>query len=503
MIPSLENKRLYVNPVNEGLNRSIEVSITVIGLIFLSPLLILLAAIVKISSTGPVFFKQKRVGQFGKNFVLYKFRTMRVNNEGPKITVKRDNRITWIGAVLRKTKFDELPALWNIIRGDMSIVGPRPEVPEYVSPENETWKQVLRVRPGITDPVTLRLRNEEEMLAGVTDPEKYYLDVLQPEKLNGYLQYINARSWKSDLLVIRDTLIAIVFPFEAPPPTVEKQSVGNLEQSEKNALILKLKFDRTRFLIDPVVLVTAFIFSYLLRFDFVVPERLLWEAVLQMFAVVLIQYAVIHISGISDIVWRYISLAELGLFVRAAIVSALPIVLFRIAGFSFLPELQVPLSIIFMDTIYAFGGLMGVRILRRVMYERYEKRQISAKNLSKRREPVFLIGAGRAGQLIAREIMGRGDSNFEIVGFIDDDPAKHGKVIYGVKVFGKTHDLPKLSNELAIKNVILAISNAGEDDFQRIIGICEKAQLSLKIMPGIYTLLDEPNLNGKPLSLEI
>lgn len=498
-----ENQNFQTKVICKGIPRPIELLITLIGLIAISPILLIIGIIVKISSTGPVFFKQERVGKSGENFTLYKFRTMQLGDKGPKITVKKDSRITWIGSILRKMKFDELPAIWNIIRGDMSIVGPRPEVPEYVSMDDELWKQVLQVRPGITDPVTLRLRNEEEMLAGVKNPVQYYLDELQPEKLKGYLKYINKRTWKSDLLVIKDTILAIVFPFETPPPIVEKQNSRNFIQPEKQTFLSKLKFDKTRNLADPIILVAAFVISYLLRFDFVIPESLLWEAFLQMVVVVIFQYAIIHISGISNIVWRYISLAELGIFIKAAVITALPLTIFRLAKFGFLPELEVPLSIIVMNTIYAFGGLIGARIFRRIMYERYEKRQISAKNLSRERKPVFLIGAGRVGQLVAREIMGRRDSTIEIIGFIDDDPAKHGKIIYGVKVFGKTNDLPKLTNEMAIRNAILTISNADEDDFERIINICEKAHLNLQIMPGIYKLIDNSHFNGKALSLEV
>ena len=128
-------------------------------------------------------------------------------------------RITRVGRLLRKSKLDELPELWNVARGDLSLVGPRPEVPRYVDLNNPLWRRVLEARPGITDPVTLRLRNEEELLAGCKgDPEQFYLNTLQPYKLHGYVTYLRQRSWRTDVGVLLGTLLAVVFPAQAPPP---------------------------------------------------------------------------------------------------------------------------------------------------------------------------------------------------------------------------------------------------------------------------------------------
>jgi lipopolysaccharide/colanic/teichoic acid biosynthesis glycosyltransferase len=136
---------------------------------------------------------------------------MRVSNDGPEVTSGNDPRITRAGRVLRQSKLDELPTLWNVLRGDMSIVGPRPEVPRYVNLEDPTWQVVLAARPGITDPVTLNLRKEEELLAHVNgDAEQFYLNDLQPLKLNGYLAYLHERNWRTDLRVLCRTIAAVV-----------------------------------------------------------------------------------------------------------------------------------------------------------------------------------------------------------------------------------------------------------------------------------------------------
>src|SRR5262249_48435445 len=128
-----------------------------------------------------------------------------------------------VGKILRKTKLDELPELWNVLRGDMSLIGPRPEVPRYVDLEDPVWRLVLEARPGITDPMTLRLRNEEALLVEVEgDHELFYLETLLPFKLDGYLNYLQARSWRSDLKVLWQTIVGVVFPNKTHPPTLEE-----------------------------------------------------------------------------------------------------------------------------------------------------------------------------------------------------------------------------------------------------------------------------------------
>jgi len=196
--------------VQNGIPRWAEAMIALLGLILAAPFMAFLALSIAVSSSGPIFFRQKRVGQHGRLFDLYKLCTMTPSDDGPQVTSSKDERITPLGRFLRRTKLDELPTLWNVLRGEMALVGPRPEVPRYVKLEDPIWQAVLAVRPGITDPVTLRLRNEEELLAGVTtDTESYYVDELQPMKLNGYVAYLEERTWRSDLKVLGQTIVEI------------------------------------------------------------------------------------------------------------------------------------------------------------------------------------------------------------------------------------------------------------------------------------------------------
>jgi lipopolysaccharide/colanic/teichoic acid biosynthesis glycosyltransferase len=196
-----------------GLPRSFDVLASLIGLLLSAPLLLVSAFTVALTSRGGVLFRQKRVGKDGDTFTLYKLRTMRVSNGGPQVTTAGDARITRPGRFLRSTKIDELPTLWNVLRGDMAFVGPRPEVPRYVKLDDPIWQAVLAARPGITDPVTLELRDEEGLLAQVNgDAEKYYVEELQPLKLKGYVAYLETRNWRSDLNVLLRTVAAVVIP---------------------------------------------------------------------------------------------------------------------------------------------------------------------------------------------------------------------------------------------------------------------------------------------------
>lgn len=186
-------------------------------LIALSPLLLLLAAGVSATSAGGPFFRQTRVGRHGRPFRIVKFRTMKVlaGSERGSFEPGSTARVTGIGRVLRATKLDELPQLWNVLRGEMSLVGPRPEVPRWTEVHRERWAIVLSVRPGITDPASLRFRDEERILAAEADPEAAYRDRILPRKLELAEQYVRERSFAGDLAILARTAIAVFRRAEA------------------------------------------------------------------------------------------------------------------------------------------------------------------------------------------------------------------------------------------------------------------------------------------------
>lgn len=216
--------------VRPGLPRSLEALLAGIGLVAFLPLLLITALAVKLSSPGPVLFRQTRVGRAGHHFQLYKFRSMRLHQGGQKITAQGDARITPVGRLIRRLKADELPQLLNVFLGDMSFVGPRPEVPEYVDLDDPLWQEVLAVKPGLTHPLTLLLHPEEGLLAKVQgDREQFYARYLLPYKLRGYLGYLAGRTAWSDLWTVFRTFWAIAVPRRSEQPTLKeiKGQVGD------------------------------------------------------------------------------------------------------------------------------------------------------------------------------------------------------------------------------------------------------------------------------------
>lgn len=195
--------------LNQGIKRCFDFIVSLIGIIILSPVFTIVSIAIKLDSKGNILFLQKRVGRYGKEFNIYKFRTMVTDAEklGKQITIGKDNRITKVGAFLRKFKIDELPQLFNVFKGDMSLVGPRPEVPKYVSLYSFEQKKVLNVRPGITDMASLRYKDENDILGKVENPEEYYINVIMKDKLNLNLEYIEKSNIFFDIYLIVKTII--------------------------------------------------------------------------------------------------------------------------------------------------------------------------------------------------------------------------------------------------------------------------------------------------------
>ena len=188
--------------------RAFDMVCAALGLLVLSP--VLCALLVGLTSPGGVLFRQERVGKDGVPFTIYKFRSMRKDNAGLKISTSSDSRITPVGRVLRKAKLDELPQLWNVLKGDMSFVGPRPEVREYTDLYTPEQRQVLLVRPGITGLASIRYRNENDLLSASTDPNRTYIEEVMPAKLALDLEYIPRACVSYDVRLILETLVTVV-----------------------------------------------------------------------------------------------------------------------------------------------------------------------------------------------------------------------------------------------------------------------------------------------------
>lgn len=194
------------------MKRLFDIFFSILGLVVLSPLFLVVAVWIKLDSRGPVFYRQVRVGRHNRDFRIFKFRSMRVGSDkGSLVTIGgRDPRVTRSGYYIRKFKLDELPQLINVLKGDMSFVGPRPEVRHYVDYWTEEQMVVLSVRPGITDPASIKFRNENELMANAENPEEYYINVIMQEKLKLYIEYVNHHSLLTDIGLIFKTLWVVI-----------------------------------------------------------------------------------------------------------------------------------------------------------------------------------------------------------------------------------------------------------------------------------------------------
>jgi len=246
---------------------------------------------------------------------------------------------------------------------------------------------------------------------------------------------------------------------------------------------------RLQYLLDLLVLVAAFSFAYGLRFDFAPPHDVRMRALSQIAYVVLLQFLALHLAGVYSFVWRYIGMREVSAFLRAALWSFLPIFILRFALPAHYGTWRVPISVAIMDSVLAFGGVLAMRVLRRAVFERYERDLHATDGNGRKRKRVLLVGAGRAGNLAAKEIQDRIDLGLEIVGFVDDDRDKRGSVMQGVKVLGSTDDVPTLVADLEIDHVIITIAQASREELRRIVEVCESIPVKMRIIPGLYEIL--------------
>ncbi|HVR30121.1 MAG TPA: hypothetical protein VMS86_11385, partial [Thermoanaerobaculia bacterium] len=273
---------------------------------------------------------------------------------------------------------------------------------------------------------------------------------------------------------------------------VESSGRGSLQHVKQCAsapgLSARLLRRETQFLLDVAALSLAFVVAYLLRFDLQIPERYLRLVVLQLPLVVLLQFLTLAGAGVYSLIWRFVGIADLPRFARAALWAALPLLLLRWLPGPF-DAWRIPLSVILLDLGLAYGGVLGLRVLRRSVYETSERERRKGKTEDQETRRVLLVGAGRAGVLAIREMHGRRDLGLEPVGFVDDDPLKQGMMVDGVEVLGDTEDIPRLASELGIDHVILSIVDAPRPTLARIVATCERGGVAVRTVPGIYEIL--------------
>lgn len=434
--------------------RVFDLIFSVVGLVLFLPFGLVIALAIWVSDRGPVFFRQVRVGLGGRTFKILKFRTMVMNADkmGPSVTKDRDPRITSIGRLLRRTKLDEMPQLWNVLVGEMSFVGPRPEVPRYVERYTPEQRRLLELKPGITDLATLVFRDEETLLKSATNVEEFYVAHCIPRKFKLNIQYAKRANLLEDIFLILETLC---------PYWVGVAS----------GYVLALAF--------------SLWVSYQLRFDFDVPEEMIAQMKTMGLIVIPLQMACL--------VWR-------GQFAGLLSYFDVPEMKQLAAGLSFAAAAQIlvwyitqgdwmgPRSVIVIDAGLAFMLIGGIRAALRTWREiRSSRNQLESQDLATLR--LGLVGAGEMGAWIARQVNAGGGGNRKVVVFFDDDPDKWNMRLCDVPVVGMPECVADGSWSESLDEVIIAMPSASAERMRHIQTLLRNANLKFRTMPSLLELL--------------
>jgi lipopolysaccharide/colanic/teichoic acid biosynthesis glycosyltransferase len=428
--------------------RLLDLGVALVGLVLLAPLFLLLGIMIKGDSPGPVFFRGARSGRHGKVFQILKFRTMHSGlrgDPGPCITAHDDPRTTPFGRWLRSTKLNELPQLWNVLKGDMSLVGPRPEYPTIVGqwPE-EARRELLAARPGITSPASVLYRDEEKMLATATVLDDYLHDIL-PSKIRLERLYLRDRTVLTDLDVIFWTMIALL-------PGLRQASVPEyLLYWGPLARFASRHF--SWFLVDLTVAFAAFgAVGILWRSVGPLDLGLHWALLLALGTSGL--FSLINAAmGLHRVAWSHAKVSDAwGLAIASALATA------GLIGFGYLVPVPFPSPVmLLMAGLFAFVGFLGVRYRIRILTGLASRWLQWRRPLAGLGERVLIVGTGETGRCAAC-LLRRHDlaGLFSIVGMVDEDPRKQGMRICECDVIGRGSDIPTLVERHDIGLVLVA-----------------------------------------------
>jgi lipopolysaccharide/colanic/teichoic acid biosynthesis glycosyltransferase len=421
------------------MKRWFDICLSGAGLAVLAPFLLAVAIMVKLTSRGPVFYRQTRVGQNGKPFQMWKFRTMVVGAEkmGALVTKAQDPRMTALGRILRKAKIDELPQLWNVLRGEMSFVGPRPEVPRYVEHYTAEQRNILRYKPGITDVASMLFRNEQALLQGCSNVEEFYLRYCLPKKIELNREYAARASVQADLWIILQTLC----PYW----------LGVLA-AYTGALVFSLWA------------------AYALRFDFRVMGPFRSEFLGFVPWIVCPQLILLVWRGQLRGLISYVGPSELG---QTAFALMLALV-FHIGLLWLSAGVLVPrLSILLLDFMISYAVLGGIRLGARLLRERFSGSGTAGQPDRPRRR-IAIIGAGEFGTRVARAYLAENDADGRVVGFFDDDPRTWNRRPYGIPVVGMPECLLNREWRNQIDGVMIALPPEASDRAQELAAMLEE-----------------------------
>lgn len=445
------------------IKRLFDIMASLLALVVLSPLILIVAALIRLDSSGPVIFRQRRVGKGGKPFNIYKFRTMieDASKLGPSITAKEDPRITQIGRILRHLKLDEIPQFWNVLKGDMSLVGPRPEVPHLTAYFPQEAQKIFSVKPGIFGTSQLSNIDEANMMAEEPDTEKFYIEKILPEKIKNDLAYIHNRNPFKDLKILLGSSTALL---------VNSLKLRYVLESPRRILFL---------FVDLCFAVLSVWAGFLLRFEGAIPveEQIIFYSMIPF--ITLLRAPCFITFGLYQTLWQYLGVQELVAIIKAATAGSLllPFVLFL------LQAEQPPRSVLVIDWFLLIMMLGGFRIFFKLTADRLRHTKLDKKR------NVLIVGAEDAGEMLVREYIKRPNLGYWPVGFVDDHPEKIGLRIHGIKVIGKIFQISQISKLKKVDEVVIALSEASPEKIKIITKQCRDLKIPCRIIPQTSALL--------------
>jgi len=464
--------------------RCMDIFASFVGLLILLPTFIFIAVAIKRDSPGPIFYRGRRAGRGGKEFGILKFRTMYENEKshnGSKVTAQDDPRITLLGKKLRDTKANELPQLWNVLMGDMSLVGPRPEDPDIVKTWPEEERNVmLSVRPGVTSPATILYRNEESLLSSENVMQDYLKNIL-PSKLRLDTLYVRNRTIFNDLDVIFLTAIALL-------PNVRRLAVPEHLLYWGPFTRLAVRY-LSWLLIDSLVSMAAVGVSGLIwRLNR--PLDIGWGCAFIMAIGISWLFSLVNwIFGLNRVEWSRAPANEvftLGVSTSLAMMAVISLNQFN----PWFPAL--PVSMVVMAGILSFFGFVMARYRERVITG-FATRWLNIRGgLKGVGERVLVVGAGQNGAL-ASWMLGHTDFGhaISVIGMVDDDPRKLGMRMDGHSVLGTTMDIPRLVKDWDIGIIFFTIDNINPLQRKRILSICKSTPARMVLLPDILAVLKQ------------
>ena len=444
-------------------------------LVLFAPLYLLIAITIKRTSPGPALYRGKRIGRSGKSFNIIKFRTMDETPQsyaGPRITAHDDSRITPIGRWLRDTKLNEIPQFWNVLKGEMSLVGPRPEDPEFTHTwPREVWNEVLSVRPGITSPASVHYHDEEKLLSN-GNVEQMYLLELSPNKIRLDQLYVRYRSFLLDLDILLWTAMMLL------------PKVGSYSLPEELLFVGLFSRVINRFVnwftIDLFTTFIAFGFTgFLYRLQSPLNIGTL-QAIILTFSYSILFSGMGVVFGTNRISWSTANPSDLFDLIPSWILAT---------SLAFIANLflgYLPVELILIGSVLSLFGFITIRMRKLIILHFLERSLIFQKKSQMMREQVLIIGLGASAQHTAWLFEHLTNSKlFNIVGFVDNDLTKQGIRYFGSKVIGKWEDIPNLVQKHNVGLIILADYRVNINGYQLIKKICVATGARFVVMPDI------------------